>query len=54
MPNRYHQRFTNWLTYRYALYQLGHVDDRLLADMGLTRDTMVEKLKRAHQQGGRQ
>ena len=48
MPIRYHQRFANWLIYRRALSRLNHIDNRLLADMGLTRDTMVEKLKQAH------
>jgi uncharacterized protein YjiS (DUF1127 family) len=50
MPIRYHQRFANWLRYRYTLHRLQSLDDRLLTDMGLSRNTVAEKLKQADRQ----
>ena len=50
MPMKPHHRLARWLRYRYALYTLQSLDDWLLTDMGLSRDTVAEKLKEADRQ----
>jgi uncharacterized protein YjiS (DUF1127 family) len=48
-----HQRFANWLRYRHTLFVLGGFDDHLLTDMGLSRDTLAERIREADRQARR-
>jgi uncharacterized protein YjiS (DUF1127 family) len=45
-----HHRIARWLRYRYALHRLQSLDDWLLADLGLSRETLAETVKEADRQ----
>lgn len=39
--------YRNWRTYRHTVATLNRLNDRQLADLGLTRDTIDETAKRS-------